>query len=142
MLFKFRYISFLESSFVCEVILFVLISAQEGLETTVLLGKRQLQENECLPFYSFLPILSFLYEASEGAKLSLQKLIDISISLESAVKHVAQIQIEFKHPNEAISKIEQKSPSLNYSAKRFRFNNLYDPKLFPFKDKKCLLKQN
>ena len=93
-------------------------------------------------FYSFLPILSVLYEASEGAKLSFQKLIGISLSLESAIKHEAVIQNEFKHPNEAVSKIEQKSPSINYSAKRFRFNNLYDPKLCPFKDKKCLLKQN
>ena len=58
-----------------------------------------------MPFYSFLPILSVLYEASEGAKLSLQKLIDISLSLESAIKHVAVIQNEFKHLNEAVSKI-------------------------------------
>ena len=92
-----------------------------------------------MPFYSFLPIFSVLYEASEGAKLSLQKLIDISLSLESAIKHVAVIQNEFKHPNEAVSKIEQKSPSTNYSAKRFRFNNLYDPKLWPFKDKNVYL---
>ena len=45
---------------------------------------------------------------SEGASLSLEKAIDISLSLESAIKQAAVIQSECKPPSEAVSKIEQK----------------------------------
>ena len=54
---------------------------------------------------------------SEGANLSLQKAMDISLSLESAIKQAASIQNEFKQPNEAVSKIEQKTR--NQSVKCF-----------------------
>ena len=43
---------------------------------------------------------------SEGANLSLQKAMDISLSLESAITQAAVIQNEFKQPNETVSKIE------------------------------------
>ena len=36
---------------------------------------------------------------SEGANLSLQKAMDISLSLESAIKQAAAMQNEFKQPN-------------------------------------------
>ena len=44
---------------------------------------------------------------SEGANLSLQKAIDISLSLDSVIKQVAVIQNEFKQPSEAVSITEQ-----------------------------------
>ena len=59
--------------------------------------------------------------------------MDISLSLESAIKQAAAIQNEFKQPNnEAISKIEQKTSSRNQSAKCFQCDNLLSPKLYPF----------
>ena len=56
---------------------------------------------------------------SEGANLSLQKAMDISLSLESVIKQAAVIQNEFKQLNETVSKIEQKTSSRNQSAKCF-----------------------
>ena len=64
---------------------------------------------------------------SEGAKLSLQKAMDILLSLESAIKQEAAIQNEFKQMNEAVSKIEQKTSSRNQSAKCFQCDNLHNP---------------
>ena len=40
---------------------------------------------------------------SEAANLSLQKAMDVSLSLESGIKQVAVIQNEFKQPNEVVS---------------------------------------
>ena len=74
---------------------------------------------------------------SEGANLSLQKTMDISLSLESAKKQAAVIQNKFKQPNEAVSKIEQKTSSRHQSAKCFRYKNLQNPKSCPFIDKEC-----
>ena len=56
---------------------------------------------------------------SEGENLSLQKAMDISLSLESAIRQAAAIQNEFKQPNETVSKIEQKTSSRNQSPKCF-----------------------
>ena len=56
---------------------------------------------------------------SEGANLSLQKAMDISLSLESVIKQAAVIQNEFEQLNETVSKIEQKTSSRNQSAKCF-----------------------
>ena len=53
---------------------------------------------------------------SEGADFSLQKVMGISLSV---IKQTAAIQNEFNQPNEAISKIEQKTSSRNQSAKCF-----------------------
>ena len=68
---------------------------------------------------------------SEGANLSSQKAMDISLYLESAIKHTAAIQNEFKQPNETVSKIEQKTSSRNQSAKCFRCDNPHKPKSCP-----------
>ena len=43
---------------------------------------------------------------SEGGNLSLQKAMDISLSLESVIKQAAVIQNEFQQLNETVSKIE------------------------------------
>ena len=43
---------------------------------------------------------------NEGANLSLQKSIDITLSLESAINQAVVIQNEFKQPNETVSRIE------------------------------------
>ena len=43
---------------------------------------------------------------SEGGNLSLQKAMDISLSLESVIKIAAVIQNEFQQLNETVSKIE------------------------------------
>ena len=59
---------------------------------------------------------------SEGANLSLQKAIDISLSLDSVIKQVAVIQNEFKQPSEAVSITEQ-------------------PKMYPFTNKKFFFSQ-
>ena len=59
---------------------------------------------------------------SEGANLSLQKAIDISLSLDSVIKQVAVIQNEFKQPSEAVSITEQ-------------------PKMCPFTNKKFFFSQ-
>ena len=69
---------------------------------------------------------------SEGADFSLQKVMGISLSV---IKQTAAIQNEFNQPNEAISKIEQKTSSRNQSAKCFWCDNLHNPKLCPFIDK-------
>ena len=68
---------------------------------------------------------------SEGANLSSQKAMDISLYLESAIKHTAAIQNEFKQPNETVSKIEQKTSLRNQSAKCFRCDNPHKPKSCP-----------
>ena len=68
---------------------------------------------------------------SEGGDFSLQKAMDISLSV---IKQTAAIQNEFNQPNEAISKIEQKTSSRNQSAKCFRCDNLHNPKLCLFID--------
>ena len=73
---------------------------------------------------------------SEGASLSLEKAIDISLSLESAIKQAAVIQSECKPPSEAVSKIEQKI-SRSEGTKCFRCDNVHNPKLCPFIDKQC-----
>ena len=73
----------------------------------------------------------------EGANLSLQKATDISLSLESAMKQAAAIQNEFKQPNEAVLKIEQKTTSRNQITKCFRCDNLHNPNSCPFIDKEC-----
>ena len=73
---------------------------------------------------------------SEGASLSLEKAIDISLSLESAIKQAAVIQSECKPPSEAVSKIEQKI-SRSQGTKCFRCDNLHNPKSCPFIDKQC-----
>ena len=73
---------------------------------------------------------------SEGASLSLEKAIDISLSLESAIKQAAVIQSECKPPSEAVSKIEQKI-SRSQGTKCFRCDNVHNPKLCPFIDKQC-----
>ena len=59
---------------------------------------------------------------SEGANLSLQKAIDISLSLDSVIKQVAVIQNEFKQPSEAVSITEQ-------------------PKMYPFTNKNFFFSQ-
>ena len=78
---------------------------------------------------------------SEGANISLQKAMDISLSLESAIKQAAVIQNEFKQLNEAASTIEQKTSSRNQSAKCFRCDNLHNPKSCPFIHKECFFLQ-
>ena len=74
---------------------------------------------------------------SEGANLSLQKVIDISLSLESVIKQEVVIQNKYKQPNEAVSKIEQKAASRNHSGYCFRCGNLHNLKLHQFIDKEC-----
>ena len=59
---------------------------------------------------------------SEGANLSLQKAIDISLSLDSVIKQGAVIQNEFKQPNEAVSIIEPKMCS--FTNKFFFFTKI------------------
>ena len=78
---------------------------------------------------------------SEGASLSLEKAIDISLSLESAIKQAAVIQSECKPPSEAVSKIEQKI-SRSQGTKCFRCDNLHNPKSCPFIDKQCFFYGN
>ena len=73
---------------------------------------------------------------TEGASLSLEKAIDISLSLESAIKQAAVIQSECKPPSGAVSKIEQKI-SRSHDTMCFRCDNLHNPKLCPFIDKQC-----
>ena len=68
---------------------------------------------------------------SEGTSLSLEKVVDISLSLESAIKQAAVIQSECKPPSEAVSKIEQKI-SRGQSTKCFRCDNVHNPKSCPF----------
>ena len=72
---------------------------------------------------------------NEKANLSSQKAIGISLSLESAIKQAVAIQNEFKLPNEAVSKIEQKTSLRNQSAKCFRCDNLHNLKSRPFINK-------
>ena len=43
---------------------------------------------------------------NEGANLSLQKSMDITLSLESAINQAVVIQNEFKQPNETVSRTE------------------------------------
>ena len=78
---------------------------------------------------------------SEKANLSLEKVMDISLSLESAIKQAAAIRNECKQPNETVSKIGQKTPSRNQSAKCFRCDNPHNPKSCPFIGKECFLWQ-
>ena len=73
---------------------------------------------------------------SDGASLSLEKAIDISLSLELAIKQAAVIQSECKPPSKAASKIEQKILR-SQGRKCFRCDNLHNPKLCPFIDKQC-----
>ena len=72
---------------------------------------------------------------NEEANLSSQKAIGISLSLESAIKQAVAIQNEFKLPNEAVSKIEQKTSLRNQSAKCFRCDNLHNLKSRSFINK-------
>ena len=76
-----------------------------------------------------------------GASLSLEKAIDISLSLESAIKQAAVIQSECKPPSKAVSKIEQKI-SRSQGTKCFRCDNLHNPKSCPFIDKQCFFYGN
>ena len=50
---------------------------------------------------------------------------------------MAAIQNEFKQPNEAASKIEQKTSLRNQSTKYFRCDDLHNLKLCPFINKEC-----
>ena len=58
---------------------------------------------------------------SEVANLSLHTSMGILLSLESAIKQAAAIQSEFKKPDKAVSKIEQKTSARNQSTKCFRY---------------------
>ena len=79
---------------------------------------------------------------NEEANLSSQKAIGISLSLESAIKQAVAIQNESKLPNEAVSKIEQKTSLRNQSAKCFRCDNLHNLKSRPFINKEFFFCKN
>ena len=57
------------------------------------------------------------------------------LSPEFAIKQAAAIYNEFKQPNEAISKVKQKTSLRNQSAKCFQCDNLHNLKSCPFIDK-------
>ena len=70
---------------------------------------------------------------SEGANLTLQKAMDISLSLESAIRQSAA---------ESISKIDSKIPTKSQNSKCFRCFGQHNPKVCPFTDKECFFCKN
>ena len=69
-------------------------------------------------FYTFL-LLVFKIPKSRQCNFN-RKSLSLSPSLPLSLKHGAAIQNNFKQPNEAVLKIEQKTSLKNHSAKRFK----------------------
>ena len=79
---------------------------------------------------------------SEGANLTLQKAMDISLSLESAIRQSAIMQNESKSAAESISKIDSKIPTKSQNSKCFRCFGQHNPKVCPFTNKECFFCKN
>ena len=78
---------------------------------------------------------------SKGAALALQKAINISLSLESAIKQSAIIQNE-SNAAESVSKIDTKTSPKNQYGKCYRCAGQHNPKVCPFIDKECFFCKN
>ena len=69
-------------------------------------------------FYTFL-LLVFKIPKSRQCNFN-RKSLSLSLPPSLSLKHGAAIQNNFKQPNEAVLKIEQKTSLKNHSAKRFK----------------------
>ena len=78
---------------------------------------------------------------SEGATLTLQKAMDISLSLESAIKQSAIIQNE-SNAAESVSKTDTKTSPKNQYGKCYRCAGQHNPKVCSFIDKECFFCKN
>ena len=74
--------------------------------------------------------------------LTLQKAMDISLSLESAIRQSAIMQNESKSAAESVSKIDSKIPTKSQNSKCFRCSGQHNPKVCPFIDKECFFCKN
>ena len=78
---------------------------------------------------------------SEGATLTLQKAMDVSLSLESAIKQSAIMQNE-SNAAESVSKTDTKTSPKNQYGKCYRCAGQHNPKVCPFIDKECFFCKN
>ena len=75
--------------------------------------------------------------SSEGANHTLQKMFDISFSLESAVEQSAIIQEELKNTIKSVAKIDKNMHTAAGNTKCFRCEDNYKAKSCPFLNKEC-----
>ena len=78
---------------------------------------------------------------SKGATLTLQKAMDISLSLESPIKQSAIMQNEL-NAAESVSKIDTTTSPKNQYGKCYRCAGQHNPKVCPFIDKECFFCKN
>ena len=76
---------------------------------------------------------------SEGATLTLQKALDISLSLESAIQQSAIIHNDLRPKQEVVANVEKKP---NSTSKCYRCDGQLSAKVCPFIEKQCFYCKN